>query len=109
MNFQEVTTNVRTHVVAHKVPKNPPTDLLFEEGEDEFLDDELARSYIVLYESLVNTVKINEDLQGQVHQLKQVNKALEREVATLKEEILKNSMAQSELDHLRKIVRMINS
>ena len=65
-------------------------------------------SYIILYESWVNTVKINENLQGQVLQLSQDNGALKKEVATLKREVLKNGMALFELDYLRKIVRMMN-
>ena len=47
------------------------------------------------------------NLQGQVLLLSQDNGALEKNVATLKGEILKNSMAQFELDYLRKIVKMM--
>ena len=81
-----------------------------EEENDEISDEELAGSYtIVLYEIWVNTIKINVNLQGQVSQLYQDNGALEKEVATLKGELLKNNMVQFKLDHLRKIVRMMNS
>ena len=76
--------------------------------EDEISNEELAWSYTILYGSWVNTVKINENLQGQVLQLSQDNGALKKEVATLKGEILKNGMALFELDHLRKIVRIMN-
>ena len=93
-------TNVRTLLVPDPVPQIPQTHLLVEEEDDEISNEELAGSYIV---------KINENLQGQVLQLSQDNLALEKEVATLKGEILKNNVAQSELDHLRKIVRMMNS
>ena len=96
-------------MVVDKVLENPSTNPLFKEGEDEISDEELAHSYTILYESWVNTIKINEYLQGQVHQLDEEYEALEREVATLKGEILKNSMAQSKLKHLRKIVKMKSS
>ena len=83
--------------------------MLIKEEEDEILDEELTRSYIIPYKSWVNIVKINEDLQGQVLQLSQDKGALEKELATLKEEILKKIMAQSELNHHRKMGRMMNS
>ena len=70
-------------MVVDRIPHNPPTHPLFEEEEDYISDEELARSYTVLYESWVNIVKINEDLRGQVHQLSQDNRALAKEVATL--------------------------
>ena len=54
-------------------------------------------------------MKNNETLQAQVRQLSQDKEALEKEIATLKREVTKNSMLQSKLDHLRKIVRMMNS
>ena len=44
-------TNVQTQVVADQIPQNPPTHPLFEEEEDEISNKELARSYIVVYES----------------------------------------------------------
>ena len=80
-------------MVADKIPLNPLTDPLFKEGEDEISDEELACSYTILYKNWVNIVDINEDLQGQVHHLSQVNRALEKDVATLKREILKDNMA----------------
>ena len=79
------------------------------EEEDEISKEKLARSYTVMYKSWVNTIKINEDLQGQIHQLSLDKGTLKKEVATLKREILKNSMAQSEVEHLKKIVIMMNS
>ena len=82
---------------------------MIEEEDDEISDEELACSYIVLCQNWVNSVKINKDLQGQIHQLNQDNGALEKEVATLKEEILKNNMAQYEIEHLRKLLRMMDS
>ena len=102
-------TNVRTHVVADQIPKNPLAHLLFEGEDDDILDEWLEHSYTVLYESWVNIVKINEDLQGQVYQLTQDNRTLEKEVSTLKGKIIKNNITQFELEHFRKIVRLINS
>ena len=91
-----MTTNIRTHAVTNQIPHNPLADLFFE-GDDGISNDELAHSCTVMYESWVTTIKINEDLQGQVHQLSQAKEALEEKVATLKGEILKNSMTQFEL------------
>ena len=54
-------------------------------------------------------MKNNETFQAQVLQLSQDKEALEKEIATLKREVSKNSMVQSKLDHIRKIVRMMNS
>ena len=54
-------------MVVDKVTENPPADPLFEEEEDEISDEELTWSCPILYESWVNTVKINEDLQGKFH------------------------------------------
>ena len=96
-------------MVANQIPQNPPIDPLFKKDDDEISNEELACSYTIQYESWVSIVKINEDLQGQVHQLSQDIRSLKKEVNTLKEEILKNNMAQSELEHLRKIIRMMNS
>ena len=48
-------------------------------------------------------------LQAHVFRLSQDNGILEKEIATLKGEVLKNNMAESELNHLKKIVRMLNT
>ena len=53
-------------------------------------------------------MKNNETLQAQVLQLSQDKEALEKEIATLKGEVSKNNMVQSKMDHLRKLVRMMN-
>ena len=81
-------------MVADQLPHNPLTYPLFEEEADEILEKELARSYTILYKIWVTTSKINEENQGQVHQISQDNETLEKKVATLKREILKNSMDQ---------------
>ena len=76
-------------MVVDQLPHNLPTYPLFEEEEDEILEKELARSYTILYKIWVTTAKINEENQGQVHQISQDNEALEKKVATLKGEFLR--------------------
>ena len=64
--LEDVSINVRTLLVPNSVPHSPQTHLLAEEEEEEISDEELACSYAVLCKSWVNTIKINENLQGQV-------------------------------------------
>ena len=55
------------------------------------------------------TVKLNKTLQSQILHLGKNKGVEEKEVVVLKEEISKNSTAQSELEQLKRRGRMLNS
>ena len=63
----------------------------------------------MLYENRIDAVKLNKTFQVQILELGKDKEALEKEVVVLKREISKNSDAQSELEQLKKRVRMLNS
>ena len=51
-------------MVADQIPQNPLAHPMIEEEEDEISNEELACSYSILYESWINTINIDADLQG---------------------------------------------
>ena len=60
----------------------------------------------MLYENWIDALKLNKTLQTQILQLGKDKGALEKEVVVLKREISKNSTTHSELEQLKKRVRM---
>ena len=62
----------------------------------------------MLYENWIDAIELNKTLQAQILELGKSKGTLEKEVVVLKEEISKNSIAQYDLEQLKRRVRMLN-
>ena len=63
----------------------------------------------MLYENGIDAIKLNKTIQAQILQIGKNKGDLKKEVVILKREISRNSTTQSELEQLKRRVRMLNS